>query len=497
MRLMLEVRQMHQSSDPAVRLVDHIVRSNHNSESEQSMSPASHRPSPYNANNAAAAAPAKEAAGPKGLQDTLIAFLENLDADAPGSLRRSGVVNHANKSLQTLLHLATIMGYSRLLRRLIIVGGHLDVQDVNGFTPLAFAALCGQTLCARALLEAGASYDIPTNLGEMPLDLAKLGDHVDAERILLSSVWLTTTDDGSVASIDEIHDTLEPSGEAQLDSEIDDDNPSSQSDGAADSITPISRLLRTRRRRTKRVAGDKGRSRRVSPEITPTPTPRDDPPPYAPPDQGSWMSRLSSNINIPNPHIPGWNQLHSLWGDKAVPPGWIAFPAPSWDTLQKVTSPEDIKLFTQAMAAAALNAVVQSGATTSGARGAKALKFGKESKHQRRASGDSQSSSGRLSTSEVVRTVKRESTESETNAHGTPTANGNVIANGEVTNKTLKAKAKGIRRLTFTEDRMLYLFWLPVLLFVGFWLVVTALPIATGFCLIYARQISRAIKQRL
>jgi hypothetical protein len=47
--------------------------------------------------------------------------------------------------------------------------------------------------------------------------------------------------------------------------------------------------------------------------------------------------------------------------------GWVTLPvpAPSWETLQKMTSPEEVKLFTQAMAAAAFNAVVQSGATTS------------------------------------------------------------------------------------------------------------------------------------
>jgi hypothetical protein len=43
---------------------------------------------------------------------------------------------------------------------------------------------------------------------------------------------------------------------------------------------------------------------------------------------------------------------------------------------------------------------------------------------------------------------------------------------------------------------MLYMFWLPILLFVGFWLFVTAVPIATGICFIYARQIGKALKQR-
>jgi hypothetical protein len=41
---------------------------------------------------------------------------------------------------------------------------------------------------------------------------------------------------------------------------------------------------------------------------------------------------------------------------------------------------------------------------------------------------------------------------------------------------------------------MLYLFWLPVLMFVGFWLFVTALPIVAGLFLIYGRQMTSRVK---
>jgi len=44
---------------------------------------------------------------------------------------------------------------------------------------------------------------------------------------------------------------------------------------------------------------------------------------------------------------------------------------------------------------------------------------------------------------------------------------------------------------------MFYLFWLPLLLFVGFWTLVTLLPIFTGFGLLYARTITRYIKQKV
>lgn len=465
MRLMLEVRQLHQqSSDPALRLVDHLARSANNSDfsDHSSMSPnaGGNKSSPFDAQ---APGPAdKEAAPTSDLQTTLITFLATLDEESPGSLRRSGAVNHRNKARQTLLHIAAAMGYHRLLRRLVVVGSHTDLQDTNGFTPLAFAAFCGQTQCARVLIEAGASYDVPTIFGEMPLDLAKTVEQSDVEALLLSAVWSTIPAAEGGA-------TSEPSDNVESGSEIDDDNPSSESDDGA-SVGQASRVLRVRRP-SRRIVKKKQRSsvelarrdspimisRRASPvgppmAITGPPAHGEAPPPYTPPDNASWMARTLSNIS--HPLSDTLHGLPSLWNsEKEAPHGWVAFPAPSWDTLQKMTSPEEVKLFTQAMAAAAFNAVVQSGATTSTmGEPAPVRTPPKKKRHQRRASEDSRSSS-QASTSQVVKQVK--------------------------------------------QDRMLYLFWLPVLLFVGFWLLVTALPIATGFCLLNARQISRAIKQRL
>ncbi|TXT07215.1 hypothetical protein VHUM_03385 [Vanrija humicola] len=475
MRLMLQVRQLHQNSDPAMRLVDHITRSQNNSDfsDRSSMSPAGIQ-SPFDAETrpgsttlASASATKDTEAEEDDLQTTLIEVINAMDEDAPGSLRRSGAVNDTNKAQQTLLHLATVMGFHRLLRRLIAVGAHLNVQDVNGFTPLAHAALCSQTICARILLEAGASYDLPTVFGEMPLDLAKSDEHSEVEALLLSAVWSTKVDTTNDA---------ESSLSLETGSEIDDDNPSSDSDN--DSLSKASRILRrrpSRRSRGKQRVSPPGQSQSTSPKrgrraslvATPplpgsmSPVPRDDPPPYAPPDSASWMSRTLSNISHPIQDTV-WQSLPkglpTLWsaGEKtgSGSHGWVAFPAPSWDTLQKMTSPEEVKLFTQAMAAAALNAVVQSGATAG-----------------------PMDSSPRASSKKPAR--RRHS-----NAGSSPSSRSREL--GQAT------KPKQVK-----HDRMLYLFWLPVLLFVGFWLLVTAVPIATGFCLLYARQISRAIKQRL
>ncbi|KAK4689921.1 hypothetical protein P7C73_g204, partial [Tremellales sp. Uapishka_1] len=471
MRLALQVRDQYQnsSSDAAYRLAQHVTRSHSNSEWSEKSSPVSN-PSPTDAGEPGPEARSKTrgAADSTDLQETIITFLASLEEDAPGSLRRSGVINHRNKSQQTLLHIATVMGFHRLARRLIVVGAHLDLQDSNGFTPLSFAALCGHVNCARVLLEAGASYDVPTHFGEMPLDLSKAGEFGKVEALLLSAVWSTKPEvageeTASVVSI-----------ETNANSEIDNDNPSSDSDDQ------VSRILRrsSQQRRTKKgkakgktlspggspgASESAGRSPSTSNAHLPLPTPSDDPPPYAPSEESSWVSHL------PLPHaVLDRLPMIPFPGEKTQP-NWVAFPAPSWETLQKMTSPEEVKLFTQAMAAAAFNAVVQSGATT-GQDQPREKRRGK-SKRRKSQSGNSGVAKSDSSSPSPVKQVKRECLPYE--------------------------KELMLRVGRFAEDRMLYLFWLPVLLFVGFWLLVTALPIATGFCLIYARQITRAIKQRM
>jgi len=82
--------------------------------------------------------------------------------------------------------------------------------------------------------------------------------------------------------------------------------------------------------------------------------------------------------------------VHNLLADNKDN-GWVAFPTPTWDTITKMTSPEEVKMFTHAMAAAAMNAVIQSGATTSANQitGAGLSGSFKKKTKSRRKSGDS------------------------------------------------------------------------------------------------------------
>lgn len=485
------------------------------------------------------------------LQSTIINFLASIDSHAPGSLRASGAINHTNASQQTLLHIASAMGFSRLVRRLIIGGAQIDVQDTNGYTPLAFAALCGRHTCARVLIEAGAWYDRATNYGEMPLDLAKFGEHSKVERLLLSAVWSTTAEPRETGAVPAV--TVGGVGErgsqkanggsprsvaASFTSSIDDDNPSSSSE-VEDDVTkfrlssmtprPRSKLRQSKDKRAMSIKSNRSERHHLpSGSVARAPSnageTMDDPPPYAPPtdhsrigvhpahadDHDSWVKTLASLPHVPH-FLPSgvWDHLpsrHSLFGsDKSARTasehehgssshGWVAFPTPSWETLTKMASPEEVKLFTQAMAAAALNAVVQTGATTPAVRAGPRVRKSNA-------------------------TLRAADTELDMDAEGEGRKKGREdeegAKNGSKSRRRKSASASGLGAATMVSakrsdnaspdnvvnhvkrDRMLYLFWLPILLFVGFWLLVSALPIATGFGLIYARKITKAIKGRM
>ena len=474
MILALEVKNRHNGSlsDPAYRLASRLTESGGGwSSGEMSSSSPGSGPSPQEADVV-----------DDPLETKIMGVLEDLDETAPGSLRRSGCVNVQNESKQTLLHIATAMGFTRLVRRLVHVGAHLDVQDLNGYTALSIASLMGRLACAKVLMEAGAAYDRPTAFGELPLDLAKAAEHAALEALLLSSVWSTTSDQPSArpttASISAA--SLEAS------SEIDEDNPSDGSDEEEEEVygmvkprRRVSRMTRGKRPASSvPVAPTAPRSRRQSLSIAAAiPLPPDDPPPYdtivAPNNTPRTYLPDLSTIKFPVPDAV-WDRLpspiHNLIGDKHTDNGWVAFPAPTWETISKMASPEEVKLFTQAMAAAAFNAVVQSGATT-----ATISQTGGVSKRSRTI-------------------VKSARTSRSSGSSGSGSGSPRKQITEQVKSELFYMSWFWI---LMAGDRMLYLFWLPILLFVGFWLLVTALPIATGFCLIYARQITRAIKQRI
>ncbi|KAF8554201.1 hypothetical protein OG21DRAFT_1509215 [Imleria badia] len=100
-------------------------------------------------------------------------------------------VSHATSSGQTLLHLAIFLKFTSLTEFLIAHGIDLDARDRNGYTALHFAVLVQSKECARLLVVAGADLEIVDALGKTPQDMAPsdffegIVDHVVSEDDLL------------------------------------------------------------------------------------------------------------------------------------------------------------------------------------------------------------------------------------------------------------------------------------------------------------------------
>jgi len=80
-------------------------------------------------------------------------------------------VSLVNEHRQTLAHLAVLYRYTTLLDRVAQWGINVDVQDVNGFTALHCAYLCGDLESVRILQGYGADEDIQDCLGRRPVDM--------------------------------------------------------------------------------------------------------------------------------------------------------------------------------------------------------------------------------------------------------------------------------------------------------------------------------------
>ena len=101
------------------------------------------------------------------LEGWTIQFLTSL-ADTPSW---ENTVSLVNEHHQTLAHLAVLFRYTTLLEKVAQWGIDVDVQDVNGFTALHCAYLCGDLDSVGVLKGYGADEDIQDTLGRRPLDM--------------------------------------------------------------------------------------------------------------------------------------------------------------------------------------------------------------------------------------------------------------------------------------------------------------------------------------
>lgn len=79
-----------------------------------------------------------------------------------------------NTEGQTLMHLASIMGYSKVVSSLLGKGARVDIQDLNGMTALHFAALHGHHQVAAKLLRHHADPYQQCILGKNAVQLLRM-----------------------------------------------------------------------------------------------------------------------------------------------------------------------------------------------------------------------------------------------------------------------------------------------------------------------------------
>ncbi|BGP56871.1 SPT3 Dosage dependent suppressor of Ty-induced promoter mutations-like protein [Rhodotorula sphaerocarpa] len=130
----------------------------------------------------------------RNFEGIVIKFLSLLDLDpslipgaAPSLPSPQPPISLVNQQRHTLLHLAAVLGFHRLVSFLLPRGIALDAADRNGYTALHFAALYGRVTIARLLIEAGANTAVRTLAGRTPLDIAIDRDDIDVEDLLVAS----------------------------------------------------------------------------------------------------------------------------------------------------------------------------------------------------------------------------------------------------------------------------------------------------------------------
>lgn len=137
-------------------------------------------------------------APPPRLQDELVQFLTLLDVpDGVGSraVSTSEAVSLQNETGHTLLHLSAVLGFDKLTTDLIARGADPDVRDATGQTPLHLAALRAQAGCVRVLLGGGADREIVNACGMAPVDVARERGYTEILTLLEAEEEETTEEE--------------------------------------------------------------------------------------------------------------------------------------------------------------------------------------------------------------------------------------------------------------------------------------------------------------
>ncbi|KAI0744262.1 hypothetical protein C8Q80DRAFT_1185902 [Daedaleopsis nitida] len=104
----------------------------------------------------------------------LLDFLAAVDIPM-GTSSAESFISKSTASGQTLLHLATLAKFPSLVRFLLTRNIDIDARDQNGCTALFLAALTNSTECAHALVDAGAALDVVNAAGRTPAEVGPIG----------------------------------------------------------------------------------------------------------------------------------------------------------------------------------------------------------------------------------------------------------------------------------------------------------------------------------
>lgn len=140
------------------------------------------------------------------IQDSLLGFLTLLDVDVNRS-PHSNPLFACNTRGHTLLHLAVMHNFHRLVADLLRRGCPVSARDINGYTALHFAALHGWFMVTKLLLQHGADPFEANVEGLIPMEIARRSEKIDVENVL--SDWIgdvPPSDCGDETSEDEDED---------------------------------------------------------------------------------------------------------------------------------------------------------------------------------------------------------------------------------------------------------------------------------------------------
>ena len=118
----------------------------------------------------------------------VLAVRKNREAIARVLVELGADVNHRNRAKRSALHEAALNGALQMVRLCLTYRARLDLQDVNGNTPLHLAAARSHMDVAELLIRAGARPDTANRAGQTAFALA-----VEPMQRKMATWWLETS----------------------------------------------------------------------------------------------------------------------------------------------------------------------------------------------------------------------------------------------------------------------------------------------------------------